>query len=110
MTKPIRTYSRETLRALAYLASQISMARKERRFTEAEMAKRVGISRSTLRNIEEGGAKVEIGLVLESAFLLGVPIFGEDGVTDTDVGRIRDRLALLPQAVRTRGKALDDDF
>ena len=110
MTKPIRTYSRETLRALAYLAAQISMARKERRFTEAEMAERIGISRSTLRKIEEGGAKVEIGLVLETAFLLGVPIFGEEGVSDADVGRIRDRLALLPQAIRTRGKEIDDDF
>ena len=110
MTKPIRTYSRETLRALAYLAAQIRMARKERRFTEAEMAERVGISRSTLRAIEEGGAKVEIGLVLETAFLLGVPIFGEEGVSDVDVSRIRDRLALLPQAIRTRGKEIDDDF
>ena len=110
MTKPIRTYSRETMRALAYLAAQISIARKERRFTEAEMAERVGISRSTLRAIEEGSAKVEVGLVLETAFLLGVPIFGEDGVSDTDVGRIRDRLALLPQAIRPRGKKIDDDF
>ena len=110
MTKPIRTYSRETMRALAYLAAQISMARKERRFTETEMAERVGISRSTLRAIEEGGAKDEIGLVLETAFLLGVPIFGGEGASDADVGRIRDRLALLPQAVRRRGKEIDDDF
>ena len=110
MIKPIRTYSRETLRALAYLAAQISMARKERRFTEAEMAERVGISRSTLRAIEEGSAKVEIGLMLETAFLLGVPIFGDEGVSGADLGRIRDRLALLPQAVRRRGKDIDDDF
>ena len=110
MIKPIRTYSRETLRALAYLAAQISMARKERRFTEAEMAERAGISRSTLRAIEEGSAKVEIGLMLETAFLLGVPIFGDEGVSGADLGRIRDRLALLPQAVRRRGKDIDDDF
>ena len=110
MIKPIRTYSRETLRALAYLAAQISMARKERRFTEAEMAERAGISRSTLRAIEEGSAKVEIGLMLETAFLLGVPIFGDEGVSGADLGRIRDRLALLPQAVRTRGKDIDDGF
>jgi transcriptional regulator with XRE-family HTH domain len=110
MTKPIRTYSRETMRALAYLAAQISMARKERRFTEAEMAERAGISRSTLRAIEAGGAKVEIGVVLETAFLLGVPIFGQEGVSDAEVGRIRDRLALLPQAIRARGKEMDDDF
>ena len=110
MIKPIRTYSRETLRALAYLAAQISMARKERRFTEAEMAERAGIARSTLRAIEEGSAKVEIGLMLETAFLLGVPIFGDEGVSGADLGRIRDRLALLPQAVRRRGKDIDDDF
>ena len=110
MTKPIRTYSRETLRALAYLAAQISMARKQRRFTEAEMAARAGIARSTLRAIEEGSAKVEIGLMLEAAFLLGVPIFGDEGVSGADLGRIRDRLALLPQAVRRRGKDIDDDF
>lgn len=110
MTKPIRTHSRETMRALAYLAAQIRIARKERRFTEAELAERAGISRSTLRAIEAGGARVEIGLVLETAFLLNVPIFGENGVSETDLGRISERLALLPQSIRTRGKEIDDDF
>ena len=110
MTKPIRTYSRETLRALTYLAAQISLARKERRFTEAELAERAGISRSTLRAIEQGSAKVEIGLMLETAFLVGVPIFGEESVAAADLDRIRNRLALLPHAVRTRGADLDDDF
>ena len=110
MPKPLRTYSSETNRALDYLAAQIRVARKERRFTEMEMAERTGISRATLRAIEAGSPKVEIGLVLEMACLLGVPIFGDAGVSDIDLGRMKDRLALLPQAIRLRGKELDDDF
>jgi len=110
MAKHIRTYSRETERAIAYLAAQIRIARKERRFTEAEMAKRVGISRSTLQAIEAGNPKAEIGLVLELAVLLGVPVFGEEGVSSRELGRLRDTLALLPKSIRTIRKDVDDDF
>jgi len=110
MAKHIRTYSRETERAIAYLAAQIRIARKERRFTEAEMAKRVGISRSTLQAIEAGNPKAEIGLVLELAVLLGVPVFGEEGVSPRELGRLRDTLALLPKSIRKTRKDVDDDF
>lgn len=110
MAKHIRTYSRETERAIAYLAAQIRIARKERRFTEAEMAERVGISRSTLQAIEAGNPKAEIGLVLELAVLLGVPVFGEEGVSSRELGRLRDTLALLPKSIRKTRKDVDDDF
>ncbi len=110
MAKHIRTYSRETERAIAYLAAQIRIARKERRFTEAEMAKRVGISRSTLQAIEAGNSKAEIGLVLELAVLLGVPVFGEEGVSPRELGRLHDTLALLPKSIRKTRKDVDDDF
>ena len=110
MTKLVRTYSRETTRALAYLAGRIAMARKERRFTETEMAERVGISRSTLRAIERGDAKVEIGLVLETAILLGIPIVEEGGVSDIAMARLKDGLALLPRVVRNPRPMIDDDF
>ena len=110
MGKHIRTYSRETERAVEYLATQIRIARKERRFTEAEMAKRVGISRTTLQAIEAGNPKAEIGLVLELAVLLGVPIFSERGVSTLELARRKDTMALLPQSIRTKHEEIDDNF
>ena len=95
---------------MEYLATQIRIARKERRFTEAEMAKRVGISRTTLQAIEAGNPKAEIGLVLELAVLLGVPIFSERGVSTLELARRKDTMALLPQSIRTKHEEIDDNF
>jgi DNA-binding XRE family transcriptional regulator len=79
--------------------------------TENELAGRAGISRATLQKIERGDLKCEIGLVFEVATLVGVKLFeAEDSsAVALHLGRINDKLALLPQSVRTSVK-VDDDF
>ena len=87
------------------------LGRKQRRMSETELAERVGMSRTTLRQIEKGDAKVEIGLVFEAAVLVGVDLFIPDVSTlSPQIDRLNDKLALLPQAVRRPSIEIKDDF
>lgn len=70
----IRTYLRTTGDAPTLMGGPIRLTRKKRK-SEADLAERIGIARSTLQSIEKGHAKVEIGLVFEAATLVGVPLF-----------------------------------
>lgn len=111
MAKHLRTYSRTTREALSILGREIQLARKQRKMTEAELAERVGIARSTLQLIEKGHPKVEIGLVFEAATLVGVPLFvDEPSRLAPEISRLDDKLALLPRSVRRSRSEPRDDF
>jgi transcriptional regulator with XRE-family HTH domain len=90
---------------------EIARARRARRWTEAGLAERAGISAVTLRNIERGAPTVGIGTVFEVATILGIELFGADreGLRSL-VERGRDRLALLPSRVRESDAEVRDDF
>lgn len=106
-----RTYSRYTGEAGALFGKQIRLGRKQRKWTEHELAERAGISRATLQKIEKGDLTVAIGLVFEVAALVGVTLFDEERASlAAHLARTDDKLALLPSAVRARKKTLDDDF
>lgn len=106
-----RAYSRYTRDAATLLAKQIQLGRKQRKWTERELADRAGISRATLQKIEKGDLGVAIGLVFEVAALVGVALFeAERGSLATHIARTNDRLALLPSAVRKPRKSVDDAF
>lgn len=106
-----RTYTATTREALVLLGLQIRAARKSRRMSEADLAKRVGIARSTLQQIEKGSATVEIGLVLEAAVLAGVSLFTPDhSPLVPEIARIYDQLQLLPKRIKSPTKEVKDDF
>lgn len=106
-----RTYSTGTQEALRLLGCQIKLARKQRRMTESELAERVGIARSTLRLIEKGSPKAEIGLVFEAATLIGVPLFEvEPGRVASHLLHLNGILALLPRSIRRSTSEVKDDF
>jgi transcriptional regulator with XRE-family HTH domain len=106
-----RTYSPLTLEALSILGKQVRLARKQRRMPEEELASRIGIARSTLRLIEKGDPKVEIGLAFEAAVIVGVSLFvPESSSLAAQSERLDDKLALLPRAIRRPRKEVDDDF
>lgn len=106
-----RTYLRQTRDAIELLGKLIRLGRKERKMTEQELSGRAGISRRTLQKIERGDPKCEIGLVFEVANLVGVSLFGDEGIANIsrNISRIDDKLALLPQSIRSAIK-LNDDF
>ncbi len=107
-----RTYSRYTREAGALLGKLIKLGRKERKWTEYELAERAGISRATLQKIEKGELSVAMGLMFEVAVLVGVKLFDEERLSlVSHIARTDDKLAVLPGAVRRRRKvSIDDDF
>jgi transcriptional regulator with XRE-family HTH domain len=93
--------SRPAQGALTVLGQRISMSRRERRWTAADLAKRAHISVDTLRKIESGEPTVMIGSYFEVATLLGVELWEADhDAVERYKDRFRDRLALLPARVR----------
>ena len=104
-----RNYARYTLVAL--LGSLVRLERIGKRMTAQDFADRLGIDRSTLKRLEEGDPKVELGLAFEACALLGLPLFEEDlrGITmrADEVGK---RVALLPKKVRAARVSVDNDF
>jgi transcriptional regulator with XRE-family HTH domain len=107
----VRIYSRYTHEAATLLAKHIQLGRKQRKWTEHDLADRAGISRATLQKIEKGDLSVAIGLVFEVAALVGVALFDEErGSLASHIARTDDKLALLPSAVRKRRKPVDDEF
>lgn len=106
-----RTYSNYALEAVSLLGKQIKLARKQRKWTEHELADRAGIARATLQKIEKGDPGCATGLVFEVAALVGVKLFDADDKTLAERhGRMDDRLALLPKSVHKSKKAVVDDF
>lgn len=106
-----RTYSRYSREAAALLGKTIRLGRRERRLTAQDLADRAGITRTTLRKIENGDMKSEVGLVFEVATLVGVKLFDAGPESIGAYGeRIDDRIALLPKTVRKAERPIDDDF
>jgi len=112
MPKPItRAYSRYAREASALLGGLIRAARKERKLTAQELADRAGISRGLLQRIEKGDLKCEIGAAFEVATIVGVKLFDATESTLTrHLRQTEDKLALLPQRIKIRNKAVRDDF
>ncbi|MDQ3091184.1 MAG: helix-turn-helix domain-containing protein [Actinomycetota bacterium] len=109
--KRARTYSPYAVEAAQLLGAQIRRARRERRWSQQELADRAGIDRETLRKIERGDLSVGLGTAFEVAVLTGVPLFQEDRARlKSDLDRARDRDALLPRRVRARRGDVKDDF
>lgn len=109
--KRTRTYSRITKEALAILGKLVRIGRLERQMTAADLADRAGITRTTLRKIENGEPGTEIGTVFEVATLAGVRLFdlGHRALT-MHSARLDETLTLLPKSVRPSTGKVDDDF
>ena len=106
-----RAYGRYTREAVSLLGRLVELGRKQKRITAALLAERVGISRGTLRRLERGDPKVEIGIYFEAATIVGVALFDADlkGITAM-IDRTDDRIAVLPKYVRESDDEVDDAF
>lgn len=93
------------------MGEQIKLGRKQQKWTENNLADRAGISRATLQKIEKGEMSCAIGLVFEVATLAGMNLFEQDKASlARRINKTRDRIALLPQRIKTKTKVVDDDF
>jgi len=110
MTKQ-RTYSKYALEAVTLLGEQIKLGRKQRKWSEKNLAERAGISRATLQKIERGEMSSAIGLVFEVATLVGVNLFEQDKLPlSRHIEQTRDKIALLPKRIKAKTKVVHDDF
>lgn len=110
MKRP-RAYSLYAAEAAQLLGERIRIARRERRWSQRELAERAGITPGTLIKVERGDLGVRLGTAFELAALVGVPLFHADGSRLTlDLDRTRARGALLPERVRSRGEGVNDEF
>jgi transcriptional regulator with XRE-family HTH domain len=106
-----RVYSPYCIEAIVLLSKQIKLARKQRKWSEHELAERANISRATLQKIEKGELSCAIGLVFEVANLVGIKLFDSDYMSlRKHIEGIDDKIALLPKYVRENSQILDDDF
>jgi transcriptional regulator with XRE-family HTH domain len=104
-------YSPQALDAAHILGLTIAEGRRRRRWTQAELCERAGVSKTTLRNAERGEPTVAIGVMFELATLVGVDLYGlPPGDLRSLVARENDRLALLPGHVYPRHASVDDNF
>lgn len=66
-----RTMPAPINRALAKLGTDLALARRRRRLTQASMAERIQTSVATLRRMERGDPRIPIGLIAQAFFVLG---------------------------------------
>lgn len=106
-----RAFLPVTREATELLGKLIKLGRRERRMSEDELAGRAGIARRTLQRIERGDPRCAIGLFFELAVLVGIKLFESDNraTLALQVGRVDDKLAVLPSRIRSSVK-VDDDF
>jgi len=105
-----RTYSPYTLDAVRLLGEQVRLGRRQRRWTQAELAERGGVGVRTLSRVEHGDPRVSVGVAFELAALVGVPLFHADHERlAMDLERTRARSTVLPQRIRSTAEP-DDDF
>lgn len=106
-----RTYSKYAQETALLLGKQIKLARKQKKWSEQNLADRAGISRATLQKIERGEMTCAIGLVFESAALVGLNLFEQDKIPlSINIENANNKIALLPQRIKPKTKAVDDDF
>ncbi len=106
-----RTYSKYAQEAALLLGRQIKLARKQRKWSEMNLAERIGISRATLQKIERGEMTCAIGLAFEAAAIVGINLFEQDRLPlAMSIEQINNKIALLPQRIKSRTKVVDDNF
>ena len=112
MAKPAnKSYSRYAREAAELLGLMIHNARIERTLTVTDVAERAGVSRGLIHRIEKGEMGCSIGATFEVAAILGLRLFEADATTlSRHLSMARDRLTLLPKAVRPAAKEVKDEF
>lgn len=105
--KRVRTYCGQTKAAVNCLAVEIKIRRKQKGWTEQELADRAGVSRTTVQKVESGDMGCAIGLVFELATLVGLLLLEEAQNNSRSSEQI---LSLLPKRIRSQDRTIDDNF
>ena len=111
MKKEFLPLSSSTLSVLKTLGAMIRAARLERGMSQAELSRRLGVSRYTVISLEKGDPKVSVGTVFEAATTVGIPLLASDQrELDRLATTVANLTSVLPERGRRKRVALDDDF
>jgi transcriptional regulator with XRE-family HTH domain len=99
------------VQACADLGERLAVARKRRRLTQKELARRAGLSSFTVIRIEKGIASTELGSIVRVLWALGLEgtLALVAHTADDEVGQALER-SRLPKRVTKGKEQLDDDF
>ncbi len=104
-------FSGITKTALSLLGQLIKTARRQRTMSQQELAERLAVSRQTVMALEKGNPNVGVGIVLEAAHCVGVPLLSD---RPEDLNQWQAILtgfnAILPARTHTQTIEIDDDF
>lgn len=94
------------------LGAQVRQGRIERGWTIRQLAERAGVDKNTVLKVEHGDPSVALGIALDLAVLVGVPLFFDDRARlAAEARRESERATLLAQRVRpSRQPEPDYDF
>jgi len=111
MTKQPLPLSSSTLSVLNTLGTMIKAARLERGMSQAELSRRLGVSRYTVIALEKGDPKVGVGTVFEAATIVGIPLLANDQRALNKLATtVANLTSILPERGRRKKVALQDDF
>lgn len=112
MPHPPTQLSPASRHALRLFGGLIEEGRLNKGWTRDELAERIGVGLVTVRRLIRGEPGVAIGTYFEAAWLVGIPIFGQDThALEREAARQDERLTLLPSRVRpTTRDVPNDDF
>lgn len=110
LMKVSRSYHPVSRAAGRLLGSRIREARAGRGWTQRELAERVGATPATIAKVERGELTVGVGVVFDTAVLVGVALFFDDRPRlAAEADRAGEMLSLLPRRVRS-DREVDDAF
>jgi HTH-type transcriptional regulator/antitoxin HipB len=92
------------IRTAADLGAIIRDRRKQLKLDQAALAKRIGVSRPWVIEIEHGHARAELGLVLRTFDVLGIRLNAIAGDVKTEVTNIRGTDAIDIDAIVAKAK------
>jgi transcriptional regulator with XRE-family HTH domain len=82
-------------KVLAQLGENIKLARKRRRYTQALISERTGLSRLTIRKIEQGDSRVSLGHYVAVLGVLGLVDDLAKVARDDELGRKLQDIKLI---------------
>ena len=106
------TTSSQTKKRLEIMGSMIKAARLELKLSQQELGSRIGVTRPTINAIEKGKPNVAIGSVFEAAYIVGLPLMGEEDPKQLNQLSqvVANILKILPSKGNTPKVKLDNDF
>ena len=96
------------LRQLTALGERLQLARKRRRITAELFSERMGVSRETLRRLENGDPTIAMGTYMRALRVLGLDGDIDGLARDDELGRKLQDLALTPTHKRSTPSKPDD--